>query len=209
MVGNERDKQMEYEPKFKEDNLEVILDITKCDQELPEPLLTTAVLDTALFGEDQNHISNVCDDEADIQVEDDEVIKQVEDEFQFNENILEMNSNETTFDPEVPKPLMTIPVPQAAGQVQLPEAQIPFSSNNDLSFKSKVIDEFNEKMQEFNFSQEPSESKLINIANMQDHFNATIHHVLLCEQATALVRENKETILIYFLAFRLLVSVHM
>ncbi len=135
-----------------------------------------------------------------LKVENDEVIKQgeddkqFEDEFQFNENILKMNSNESTFDAEVSKPLMTIPMAQAAEQVQSPEAQIPFRSNTDISFKSGEIEEFNEKVQEFNFSQEPSESKLINIANMQDHFNAITHHILLCEQATALVRENKETI---------------
>ncbi len=47
---NPGDKQMEDEPKFKEDILEINLDRTKCDHELPEHLITTAVLDTALIG---------------------------------------------------------------------------------------------------------------------------------------------------------------
>ncbi len=166
----------------------------------------------------------VDNNKANKEVEDEQV-EQVEDELKITEEAMEINLTEgSSHDFQVPEPLITIPLPQAVVEHQLPRTQedaisnsIPTSvSGNDCSNRevedqqtvssnsSSTIGtmqnvegnyELNGKVeQELNFSQDQRENKVINLGKLQEHFNAMTHHVVQCEQATALARENKETL---------------
>ncbi len=130
----------------------------------------------------------------------------------------------TSHDFQVPEPLITIPLPQAVVEHQLLETleatssssitssvsgndcsngevedQQTVSSNSNSTIRTiqnvQGQDKSNEHVEEeLNFSQDQTENKVINLGKLQEHFNAMTQHVVQCEQATVLARENKETL---------------
>ncbi len=156
-------------------------------------------------GVNKEECENVEDQVMEISSESDgECSEQVEDELKFNENrLVEINSQETRSDLQVPKPLITIPLPQATvPQVHVTENNDTFGLNSDSAIgtiqRTKVheaLSALNKGVnEEMKFFHDKTENKLINIGKLWEHLNAMTHHVVECDPATALARENRETL---------------
>ncbi len=148
---------------------------------------------------------NVEDQVMEISSESDgECSEHVEDELKFNENrLVEINSQETRSNLQVPEPLVTIPLPQATvPQVQMTDVNDTFRLNSDSTIGTiqrvqphETLSALNKGVnEEMKFSHDKTENKLINIGKLWEHLNAMTQHVAECDPATALARENRETL---------------